>query len=67
MIKYMEWTCMINISYETWKEACELIEEYSKNYGKYYLQLYPLYKYNDLDKLSTKDFYNLYIKNGNIF
>lgn len=22
---------MINISYETWNEACELVEDYSKN------------------------------------
>lgn len=58
---------MINISYEIWKEACELVKTYSKYYGKYYLQLYPLYKYNNLSKLSTKDYFDLYIKNGAIF
>lgn len=58
---------MINISYEIWKEACKLVETYSKYYGKYYLQLYPLYKYNNLGKLSTKDYFDLYIKNGAIF
>lgn len=58
---------MINISYEIWKEACELVQTYSKYCGKYYLQLYPLYKYNNLSKLSTKDYFNSYIKNGAIF
>lgn len=55
---------MINISYEIWKEACELVEDYSKKFGKYYLQLYPLYKYNNLSKLSTKEYFNSYIKSG---
>ena len=43
------------------------IQNIMEYYGKYYLQLYPLYKYNNLSKLSTKDYFDLYIKNGAIF
>lgn len=58
---------MINISYAIWNEACDLIKKYSKCYGKFYLQIYPFYKYNNLDVISSKDFFESYIANGAIF
>ena len=43
---------MINITYDIWLEACELIKEYSKVYGKFYLQAYPFYKFNNFNQIS---------------
>ena len=58
---------MINISYETWNEACELVKDYSKKYGKFYMQLYPFYRFNNLGNISSKSFYVSYVKSGAIF
>ena len=58
---------MINISYDIWKDACNLVKEYSKKYGKFYLQIYPFYKYNNLDVISSEIFFKTYVANGAIF
>ncbi len=58
---------MINITYDIWKESCELIQDYSLRYGKYYLQLYPFYKYNNLKYISSFDFYKKYVSSNAIF
>lgn len=58
---------MINISYDVWNDACNLIKEYSKNYGKFYMQLYPFYNFNNLNNLSSKTFFDSYVSNGAIF
>lgn len=58
---------MINITYDIWKESCELIQNYSLRYGKYYLQLYPFYKYNNLKYISSFDFYKKYVSSNAIF
>lgn len=58
---------MINISYDIWKNACNLVKEYSKKYGKFYLQIYPFYKYNNLDVISSEMFFKNYVANGAIF
>ena len=58
---------MINITYDIWKETCELIQKYAKNYGKFYLQLYPFYNFNNLSNLSSKSFFDSYVNNGAIF
>lgn len=58
---------MINITYDIWKETCDLIQKYAKNYGKFYLQLYPFYKFNNLNKISSKIFFDSYINNSAIF
>ena len=58
---------MINISYDIWRNACDLIQKYSKYYGKFYLQIYPFYKYNNFDDISSKHFFESYIVNGAIF
>ena len=38
---------MINITYDIWKKACNLVKDYAKKYGKFYFQLYPFYKFNN--------------------
>ena len=58
---------MINISYDTWNEACIFIKDYSKKYGKFYMQLYPFYKFNNLSNISSEAFFDSYVKNGAIF
>ena len=58
---------MINISYDIWKNACNLVKKYSKKYGKFYLQIYPFYKYNNLDAISSEIFFKTYVANGAIF
>lgn len=58
---------MINMSYDVWKDACNLVKEYSKKYGKFYMQLYPFYNFNNLNSISSKIFYDSYISNGAIF
>ena len=55
---------MINLKYDDWVNACEIIEKYSKDFGKYYLQLYPFYKWNDLSIIKEENYFNSYIKNG---
>lgn len=56
---------MLKIDYDTWITTCEMVEKYSKKYGKFYIQLYPL-NYS-LDYFKQKEFYNKYIKNSAIF
>lgn len=56
---------MINISFDTWYKTCVMVREYSKKYGKFYIQLYPLNC--SLDYFTTKEFYETYIKTGLIF
>ena len=58
---------MININYDIWKEACDLIKKYAKTHGKFYLQLYPFYNYNNLNTISSESFFNSYVSNGAIF
>ena len=58
---------MINISYEVWEEACTLIKDYSKKYGKFYMQLYPFYNFNNLNNISSKNFFDSYVRTGAIF
>lgn len=58
---------MINISYDIWNEACTLIKDYSKKYGKFYMQLYPFYNFNNINNISSKSFYYSYVRNGAIF
>ena len=58
---------MINITYDIWLETCVLIQAYSKDYGKFYLQLYPFYKYNNFNQISSKQFFDYYVASGAIF
>lgn len=58
---------MINMEYDIWLETCELVEKYAHDYGKYYYQLYPLYKYNNLSLISSKEFFEKYVLSGAIF
>lgn len=58
---------MINITYNIWNEACNLIKNYAKKYGNFYLQLYPFYNFNNLNNISSKKFYDLYVNSGAIF
>lgn len=58
---------MINFDYDLWKKVCLDIKEYANNYGKYYLQLYPLSFDDYVDHISIESFYNNYINNGGIF
>ena len=58
---------MINITYDIWKEACNLVKDYAKKYGKFYFQLYPFYKFNNLNNIESTSFFDLYVSNGAIF
>ena len=55
---------MINITYNIWNEACNLVQSYAKKYGKFYLQLYPFYNFNNLEIISSKNFFDLYVNSG---
>lgn len=55
---------MIGISYDNWLKACELVKEYGKTHGKYYVQIYPFFRYNNVKEISSEEFYLKYIKSG---
>lgn len=57
---------MINMEYDIWLETCELVKKYACEYGKYYYQLYPLYKYNNLSIISSKEYFEKYVLSGAI-
>ena len=54
---------MISIDYYSWKKAVLLVEKYVNTYGKNYLQLYALNKY-DFGFVSDKNYFDKYIVNG---
>ena len=55
---------MFKIRYETWKEICELIKEYSKKFGKFYFQLYPIKYSKNYDHIMQLDYFKDNILNG---
>jgi len=57
---------MFGISYDTWKEICEMYFSLHADIHKAYLQWFPFSKLTDEDKteIAGEDFYNKYIKNG---
>lgn len=57
---------MFGISYNTWKEICDMYFSLHVGTHKAYLQWFPFSKLSDDDKaeISGEDFYNRYIKTG---
>lgn len=57
---------MFGISYDTWKEICDMYFSLHVGIHKAYLQWFPFSKLTDEDKteISGADFYNKYIKQG---
>lgn len=57
---------MFGISYNTWKEVCDMYFSLHIGTHKAYLQWFPFSKLSDDDKtkISGKDFFNKYIKTG---
>ena len=55
---------MFGISYDTWKEICDMYFSLHVGIHKAYLQWFPFSKLTDEDKteISGADFYNKYIK-----
>ena len=57
---------MFGISYDTWKEICDMYFSLHMGIHKAYLQWFPFSKLTDEDKteISGADFFNKYIKTG---
>ena len=57
---------MFGISYDTWKEICDMYFSLHTGTHKAYLQWFPFSKLSDEDKaeISGKLFFNKYIKTG---
>lgn len=57
---------MFGITYEAWKNICEMYFSLSKGILKSYLQLYPFTKLTaaDKEKLKSKEFFEKYINSG---
>lgn len=57
---------MFGISYESWKDVCEMYFSLKPGVKKAYLQWYPLSKISDAsqERLKSKDFYDKYIVSG---
>ena len=58
---------MFGISYDTWKNICNMYFSLNTGSLKSYLQWYPFTKLTkqDKDKIKSEDFYNKYIKTSN--
>lgn len=58
---------MFGISYDTWKNVCNMYFSLNTGSLKSYLQWYPFTKLTkqDKDKIKSEDFYNKYIKTSN--
>jgi len=57
---------MFGISYESWKEICDMYFSLHTGTQKAYLQWFPFSKLSEEDKaeISEEDFYNKYIQTG---
>ena len=57
---------MFGISYDTWKEICDMYFSLYVGIHKAYLQWFPFSKLSDADKIqiAEEDFFNKYIKTG---
>ena len=57
---------MFGISYDTWKDICNMYFSLRVGIHKAYLQWFPFSKLsdNDKDEIAGEDFYNKYIKTG---
>lgn len=57
---------MFGISYDTWKEICDMYLSLYVGIHKAYLQWFPFSKLSDADKIQIagEDFFNKYIKTG---
>ena len=57
---------MFGISYDTWKEICDMYFSLYVGIHKAYLQWFPFSKLSDADKIQIagEDFFNKYIKTG---
>lgn len=57
---------MFGISYETWKEICEMYFDIPQGSLKAYLQWFPFTKLSedDKEKIKSNDFFDRYIDSG---
>ena len=57
---------MFGITYETWKNTCQMYFDLGKRTKAAYLQWFPFTKISsdDQDTIASEDFYNRYIKSG---
>lgn len=56
---------MFRIKYETWNEICKLVNKYSKKFGNFYFQLYPIKYSKNYDNITDIEFFKKNILNGN--
>lgn len=57
---------MLGITYDTWKNTCQMYFDLGKETKAAYLQWFPFTKISsaDQDTIASKEFYNRYIKSG---
>lgn len=57
---------MLGITYDTWKNTCQMYFDLGKGTKASYLQWFPFTKISsaDQDTIASEEFYNRYIKSG---